>query len=166
MREKWGRLPISPFLKYEKWRNRLTTPFFLDWDIIRVSEAFPMNGRFMLAVIAAGLLFLPALLMAHNSVAAYESTKQITVTGTVMEFHFVNPHVLIYMTVKDESGTTRKWQGELASPNRLVRVGWNTDITETGDPIALTGYPAKDGGNSIRLTKVVLKGHPLASDLE
>ena len=125
-----------------------------------------MKGRFILAVIAAGLLFLPALLMAHHSAAAYESTRQITVTGTVTEFHFVNPHVLIYMTAKDESGTTRNWQGELTSPNRLVRVGWNKDIMKTGDPIALTGYPAKDGGNSIRITKVVLKGQPLASDLE
>jgi hypothetical protein len=104
--------------------------------------------------------------MAHHSAAAYESSKQITVTGTVTEFHFVNPHVLIYMSAKDESGATRKWQGELTSPNRLVRVGWNKDIMKTGDAIALTGYPAKDGGNSIRITKVVLKGQPLASDLE
>jgi hypothetical protein len=101
-----------------------------------------MKGRFMLAVIAS-FLFLPALLMAHHSAAAYESSKQITVTGMVTEFHFVNPHVLIYMTAKDDSGTTRKWQGELTSPNRLVRVGWNKDIMKTGDPIALTGYPAK-----------------------
>jgi len=125
-----------------------------------------MRGRLLLAVIVAGLLFLPALLMAHHSAAAYESTKQVTVTGTVTEFHFVNPHVLIYMTAKDESGTTRNWQGEMTSPNRLVRAGWNRDIMKTGDPIALTGYPAKDGGNSIRITKVVLKGQPLASDLE
>ena len=125
-----------------------------------------MRFRLLLAVIAAGLLFLPALLMAHHSAAAYESTKQITVTGTVTEFHFVNPHVLIYMTAKDESGTTRNWQGELTSPNRLVRAGWNKDIMKTGDPIALTGYPAKDDGNSIRITKVVLKGQPLASDVE
>ena len=125
-----------------------------------------MRGRLLLAVIAAGLLFLPALLMAHHSAAAYESTKQITVTGTVTEFHFVNPHVLIYMTAKDESGTTRNWQGEMTSPNRLVRAGWNKDIMKAGDPIALTGYPAKDGGNSIRITKVVLKGQPLASDVE
>jgi hypothetical protein len=125
-----------------------------------------MKGRFMLAVIVASLLLLPAVLMAHHSAAAYESSKQITVTGTVTEFHFVNPHVLIYMSAKDESGATRKWQGELTSPNRLVRVGWNKDIMKTGDAIALTGYPAKDGGNSIRITKVVLKGQPLASDLE
>ncbi|HEY2380417.1 MAG TPA: DUF6152 family protein [Terriglobia bacterium] len=119
-----------------------------------------------LSFIAGSLFLLPAFLLAHHSAAAYETSKQITVTGNVTEFHFVNPHVLIYMTAKDESGTVRKWQGELTSPNRLVRVGWNKDIMKSGDAISLTGYPAKDGGNAIRITKVVLKGQPLPSDLE
>jgi hypothetical protein len=48
----------------------------------------------------------------------------------------------------------------------LIRAGWNKDIMKPGDPISLTGYPAKDGGNSIRITKVVLKGQPLSSDVE
>lgn len=125
-----------------------------------------MNGRHRLVVIAGAFLMVPALLLAHHSAAAYETAKQITVTGSVTEFHFVNPHVLIYMTAKDEGGTVRKWQGELTSPNRLVRVGWNKDVMKAGDPISLTGYPAKDGGNSIRITKVVLKGQTLPSDLE
>lgn len=117
-------------------------------------------------IAVASLLLVPAFLLAHHSAAAYETSKQITVTGTVTEFHFVNPHVLIYMTAKDEGGTMRKWQGELTSPNRLVRVGWNKDIMKSGDAISLTGYPAKDGGNAIRITKVVLKGQQLPSDLE
>jgi hypothetical protein len=83
----------------------------------------------------------------------------------VTEFHFVNPHVLIYMTAKN-GDTVRNWQGELTSPNRLVRVGWTKDTMKAGDPISLTGYPAKDGGNSIRITKVVLKGQALSSDIE
>jgi hypothetical protein len=116
--------------------------------------------------ITATFLLIPALLLAHHSAAAYETAKQITVSGSVTEFHFVNPHVLIYMTAKDEGGTVRKWQGELTSPNRLVRVGWTKETMKPGDAIALTGYPAKDGGNSIRITKVVLKGQPLASDIE
>jgi hypothetical protein len=78
----------------------------------------------------------------------------------------VNPHVLIYITAKGEGGVDRKWQGELTSPNRLVRVGWTKETLKLGDPIVLTGYPAKDGGNSIRITKVVLKGQSLPSDLE
>jgi Family of unknown function (DUF6152) len=116
--------------------------------------------------LTAIFLLVPALLLAHHSAAAYETAKQITVTGTVAEFHFVNPHVLIYMTAKGEGGAERKWQGELTSPNRLVRVGWTKETMKPGDAISLTGYPAKDGGNSIRITKVVLKGQALPSDLE
>src|SRR5215472_19060810 len=112
-----------------------------------------MRGRSLVVLFVGALLLLPRFALAHHSAAAYETAKQITVSGTVTEFHFVNPHVLIYMTAKDEGGTTRKWQGELTSPNRLVRAGWNKDIMKTGDPIDLTGYPAKDGGNSIRITK-------------
>jgi hypothetical protein len=124
-----------------------------------------MKDRIWPSFIAGILLLLPALLFAHHSAAAYETAKQITVTGSVTEFHFVNPHVLIYMSAKDESGALHKWQGEMTSPNRLIRVGWSKDIMKPGDAIALTGYPAKDGGNSIRITKVVLKGQPLPSDL-
>jgi hypothetical protein len=124
-----------------------------------------MKRTFLFAAII-GLLSVPVVTLAHHSAAAYETAKQITVTGTVTEFHFVNPHVLIYMTAKDEGGGTRNWQGEITSPNRLIRAGWNKDIMKPGDPISLTGYPAKDGGNSIRITKVVLKGQPLSSDIE
>jgi hypothetical protein len=125
-----------------------------------------MKGRFLFVVLAGSILLLPGLLLAHHSAAAYETAKQITVTGTLTEFHFVNPHVLIYITAKDENGTVRKWQGEMTSPNHLVRAGWNKDIMKPGDPITLTGYAAKDGGNSIRITKVVLKGQLLSIESE
>ena len=122
--------------------------------------------RVVVLAVIAGLFMVPGLALAHHSAAAYESTKQVTITGTVTEFHFVNPHVLIYMTAKDEEGAVRTWQGELTSPNRLVRVGWNKEIMKPGDPITLSGYPAKDGGNSLRITKVVLKGQALGTDIE
>ena len=125
-----------------------------------------MNRRFLFVAIAGSVLLLPGLLLAHHSAAAYETTKQITVTGNVTEFHFVNPHVLIYITAKDEGGTVHPWQGEMTSPNHLIRAGWNKDIMKAGDPITLTGYQAKDGGNSIRITKVVLKGQPLSAEIE
>jgi hypothetical protein len=125
-----------------------------------------MNRRFLFVAIAGSVLLLPRFLLAHHSAAAYETTKQITVTGNVTEFHFVNPHVLIYITAKDEGGTVRQWQGEMTSPNHLIRAGWNKDIMKAGDPITLTGYQAKDGGNSIRITKVVLKGQPLSAEIE
>jgi Family of unknown function (DUF6152) len=83
------------------------------------------------------------------------------VTGTVTEFHFVNPHVLIHWTAKDEEGNVQNWQGELTSPNRLLRVGWTKDSIKPGEPITLTGFQARNGAYSMRISKVVVKGQPL-----
>jgi len=80
---------------------------------------------------------------------------------TAATVHFVNPHVLIYWTAKDEEGNVQKWQGELTSPNHLIRSGWNKEIIKAGDAITLTGYPAKNGAYSLRITKVVVKGQAL-----
>src|SRR5215470_1929933 len=117
--------------------------------------------RLIFLLIITAFLLIPGFAMARHSAAAYESTKQVVVSGVVTEFHFVNPHVLIYWTAKDEEGNVQKWQGELTSPNHLIRSGWNRDIIKAGDPITLTGYPAKNGAYSLRITKVVLKGQAL-----
>jgi hypothetical protein len=117
--------------------------------------------RVRLIFAIAGLLLIPALLLAHHSAAAYESTRQVTISGTVTEFHFVNPHVLIFWSAKDEEGNIQKWQGELTSPNHLVRSGWNKDVVKAGDPISLTGFQARNGAYSMRIMKVVVKGETL-----
>src|SRR5215469_10099508 len=69
-----------------------------------------MTRRFIFVAIAGSALLLPGFLLAHHSAAAYVTAKQITVTGNVTEFHFVNPHVLIYITAKNVGGKVRQWQ--------------------------------------------------------
>jgi len=52
----------------------------------------------------------------------------MTLTGTVTQFRFTNPHVLIYANVRNEAGEMIEWSGELTSPNRLARAaGAETD---------------------------------------
>ena len=81
---------------------------------------------------------------------------QKTVTGKVSKFHFINPHVLIYIEVEDESGGVVEWSGELTSPNRLARMergsttSWSKDILQTGDEITLSGNPARSGCTFIK----------------
>ena len=63
-----------------------------------------MRNKLMLACVAVGVLFLlSGCTFAHHGAAAYDSSKPVTVTGTVTDFEFVNPHVLISMDVKDPS---------------------------------------------------------------
>lgn len=116
-----------------------------------------------LALLAAtlGMALVGAQALGHHGGAAYDNDKVVTVTGTVTEFKFVNPHVLIYIAVTGEDGKVVEWSGELTSPNRLARmaqpgsVHWTKDILKPGDVIELTGNPASSGAPALRLHKVV-----------
>jgi len=92
--------------------------------------------------------------IAHHGTANYNTDNQVTVKGTVTDFEFNNPHVLIYMQGKDDSGKIVKWEGELTSPNHLSRAGWKKDTIKPGDVISITGYPTKSGAPEIWIQKV------------
>ena len=73
----------------------------------------------------------------------------------VTAFDFSNPHTLVYVNVKQADGATVNWQGELTSPNNLARVGWTRRTLRPGDQITLSGFPAKNGDNSVWINKIV-----------
>ena len=97
--------------------------------------------------------------VAHHGAGVFEPEKKVTVAGTVTDFQFVNPHVLVYMTVKGDDGKDVQWGGELTSPNRLARMGgavkWHKAILKPGDNIALTGHPARNGAPMMDITKII-----------
>jgi hypothetical protein len=102
----------------------------------------------MLAVIVAGLgLLLSSVpMLAHHSFAAeYDSTKPVTLSGTVTLVEWMNPHARFYIDVKDEKGETVNWELELGSPNGLMRQGWTRNSLKKGDQVTITGSLAKDG---------------------
>ena len=103
-----------------------------------------------------GLMTLASVAFAHHGTANYDTSKTVTVKGAVSDFQFINPHVLIAMDGKDESGKLQKWQGELTSPNRLSRAGWTKSSVKPGDTLTISGYPAKSGSPEIWIQKVVL----------
>jgi hypothetical protein len=91
----------------------------------------------MLVVAAA------AVPMAHHGLAAFDQTAKVTLTGTVTDFHFVAPHVVVEFEVKDDAGGIQKWQAELTTPRNLK--GWTATSLEPGDIVTVTGYRAKSG---------------------
>jgi hypothetical protein len=110
---------------------------------------------------AASLLLLSASLLAHHGQANYNTKESVTVSGMVTEFQFVNPHSLVFLESKDDKGQVQKWQGELTSPNHLVRAGWNKVSLKPGDQITITGFRAVNGANSMWITKLVVNGEEM-----
>ena len=86
-------------------------------------------------------------ILAHHAFfAEFDPAKPITLSGTVTKVEWLNPHARFHLAVKD--GTrTRDWEWELASPNGLIRQGWNREYLKTGDVVTVKGYRAKDGSS-------------------
>ncbi|MBV8906410.1 MAG: hypothetical protein JOZ22_22450 [Acidobacteriia bacterium] len=112
-------------------------------------------------VMAAGLLWTAGQALAHHGNTSYNTSEPYTVSGTVTEFQFLNPHCIVTLETKNASGVTQKWQGELTSPNHLIRAGWNAQSLKPGDQVTLTGWRAKSGSNSLWITKTVVNGEEL-----
>src|SRR5262245_42153341 len=101
-------------------------------------------------VFAAGL-FSPRQAISHHGWAAFSSESQITLTGTVTDFHFVNPHSVVEFKVRDQKGQFQTWEGEMTSRSHLAPRGWTAASLEAGDKITVTGYPAKNRAPAIRV---------------
>jgi len=94
-------------------------------------------------------------LFAHHGTAAYDTSKQVTVKGTMTEFRFINPHVQLFFDVKNDKGEVEKWQAELTAPNKLSRAGWDKETLKPGDVITATGFITKDTGHTMWIDKLV-----------
>jgi hypothetical protein len=118
-----------------------------------------MKSKMILLTIA--LLGLAGAVSAHHGAASYNMDQNVTIKGTVTEFDFINPHVLIYLDVKDDHGQIVNWAGELTSPNRLSRVGWTKNTLKVGDEVTMVGAPAKAGTPRMWANKVSNAGGEL-----
>ena len=114
--------------------------------------------------LTAGLLAVSGATFAHHGSAAYDMTKTVTVQGTVTDYQFVQPHVEVFIDVKNDNGQIEKWQGESNTPNIVARGGWTAKSLKAGDRITMVGYQAKSGAKNLRLDKVILpNGEELSS---
>jgi hypothetical protein len=118
--------------------------------------------------------FLPVLALiaancaaAHHSFAVFFNTddKVVNVTGVVKEFHFSNPHGVITLVVPKGAGATI-WRAETNSPSILRRRGWTPESLHVGDKVTITGWPARDGTQYLRMQSAhlsdgMLVGKPL-----
>ena len=115
-----------------------------------------MKHRVHALFAVTALLPFSGLVYAHHGTSAYDTTKLTTVKGTVTDFQFNNPHVIISVESKDDKGKVELWISEANSPNVLTRHGWDRDIIKKGDQITIIGYRPKNGAKTLRLQKVVL----------
>jgi uncharacterized protein DUF6152 len=92
----------------------------------------------------------------HGTNVSYDMKKHLTMTGTVTEFVWSNPHCQLYFDVKDDKGNVVRWGGEMNSPGVLARAGWSRHELKPGDQITITLSPSKAGTHLGVVSKIVL----------
>ncbi|MBO9600872.1 MAG: hypothetical protein J7496_00035 [Novosphingobium sp.] len=78
---------------------------------------------------------------AHHSMAMFDMSKTVTVSGTVKEFQWTNPHCYIQVLGKDG----KEWSMEMGAPMYLYSNGWRPKSVKPGDQITARLYPLRDG---------------------
>jgi hypothetical protein len=98
----------------------------------------------------------PHAAVAHHSTAMFEPDKRVTLSGTVTDFQWTNPHAWIQVTVPGADGQAADWSFECGSPNTLSRQGWKPSTLRPGDAVTIVANPMKDGTNAGLMYTVTL----------
>ena len=121
--------------------------------------------RRLIAYMAPGVVFVVAALSsaplsvpvsAHHATAVFDVGKRITLTGTVTEWFWANPHCLLRLDVKDAAGNVLAWVGETQAPPNMIPFGWAKQSFKVGDTVTVTLEPVKNGQRLGRLLQALL----------
>ena len=82
---------------------------------------------------------------AHHSIAAYDREHPVTVTGTLKQFRFTNPHTWLILMVADNNGVESEWDLVGNPGTVLVRQGWSRNTIRPGMKLTLLIAPRRDG---------------------
>jgi len=111
--------------------------------------------------IVLALLCGPAVSAHHSFAAEYDINKPVTLRGTVTKVDWINPHVYLYLDVKDATtGKVTPWALTTYSPAALRRIGATRANFGQGQAVTVTAYHARDGSNLAFLRRMTFAdGH-------
>jgi hypothetical protein len=103
-----------------------------------------------------GVLTVSVSLHAHHGAATFDTSKELTLKGTVTEWIWANPHCFLKFDAKDDSGSVRNWAVEVSNPTDMTKRGWARTSFKAGDEVTVTLQPVKNGAPVGRLRTVLL----------
>jgi len=107
------------------------------------------------ALVAGMLLAAGAPAAAHHSIAGvYDRNQPVKLEGAISEFHLVNPHAYLTITVNAAGGRAETWKLEMDNRYELVDVGVKPETFTPGDRIVVSGSRARDGSRSLYLLRL------------
>lgn len=104
-------------------------------------------------MILAALFAAPALALAHHGWSEYDSTKQLKLTGRIVEYGYEHPHGHVRLQTPGKT-----WLCVLAPPSRMERRGLAKEMLKPGSTATLEGYPNRDKPGEMRAERITVGG--------
>lgn len=118
----------------------------------------------LLVALLAGLTTMAMPLFAHHGDAAYVSTPTVLKDAVVTEYDWMNPHSLIKVDYKDDSGKVQHWTMEIGSTPSMTLLGWSRTTMKPGDVVTVYVFQTKNGLTVGRLNKLILPDGTVLGD--
>jgi hypothetical protein len=112
--------------------------------------------KLTVTVAAVWVLLVAGSVFAHHSPVMFDRSKKQTITGTVKEFVWTNPHASIQVEVMNAQGGSDVWGVEMNSPNNLVKQGWKSTLLKGGDKVTVVGNPLRAGEHGLLFLSIKL----------
>jgi hypothetical protein len=104
------------------------------------------KGRYLFLLMVFFLAGVHKPLLAHHSVAAeFDSNKEVTLTGVISKVQWINPHVFVYLDVKDETGKVTTWELQSQPTRFFHNSGLTKEKLMDKEEVMITVFLAKDG---------------------
>jgi len=95
-------------------------------------------------------------LVAHHGNASFDTSKQVTLKGTVTEWIWANPHCFLKIDAMDETASVRNWALETQNPTAMTQRGWSRKAFNIGDQVTVVLEAVKNGAPIGRIVKITL----------
>jgi Family of unknown function (DUF6152) len=116
-----------------------------------------VKARYFGAVFSLLVVVLASVpVVAHHGTASFDTSKDLTLKGTVTDWIWANPHCFLKFDAMDETGTVRNWAVEVSNPTDMTKRGWARTSFKVGDVVTVNLQPVKNGSPIGRLRSVVL----------
>ena len=106
-----------------------------------------------LTVLAVLVLLAAGMAEAHHGWSSYDSSKELTLTGTIKESGYEHPHGSVRLQTPDKT-----WIVVLAPPSRMENRGLRRDMLTPGTTATVVGYPSRNDPEEMRAERITISG--------
>jgi hypothetical protein len=120
-----------------------------------MERRFAMTRLRLATLLSAIGLLLPlgVTVLAHHGWGEYDSRKPLTLTGTVKESGYENPHAFVDLDVQGKA-----WHAVLAPPSRMKARGVGRELLKPEATVTVIGFPHKSRATELKAEQITIDG--------